>query len=366
MIKTNIDIKSCEWLLDSADAPIRHRVYRELLNDERTAKKIEPELLDNPTVRLWLKHLKPQTPPQHRRMTHGSFDFCLENAMLKCVQLGLHAGIPQFMDAIHFYIENFHTPPPLDISCKKDSEIADVPMIAAYLTLAEIDDHKLQSYMLNRLDAVYDFVRKGDYGIYMDGAEKAELKGLPSVYHDRPVIKKHIGGDDSVLPGIHDIVAMHRLYDLRDPAVNEKINAIIRYISTDEFHSTVAEGYGIGIYDNKTRYYTMGWDPKYPGWFDTAAYFEAGFMPRLLFFLEYISLYPAARDTIWFHDVCHRLNQWGTDRDTHSFPKEWLKESQGYAVMGHHISFGENRRKRNWAEIESTFYMQLLQAATEE
>jgi len=30
--------------------------------------------------------------------------------------------------------------------------------------------------------------------------------------------------------------------------------------------------------------------------------------------------------------------------------------------MGRHLSFGENRRKKNWREIESTFYMQLLKA----
>jgi hypothetical protein len=28
--------------------------------------------------------------------------------------------------------------------------------------------------------------------------------------------------------------------------------------------------------------------------------------------------------------------------------------------MGSHLSYGENRRKKNWAEIEATFYMQLL------
>ena len=45
-----INTKICDWLMDNADAPIRYRVARELLKDEKTAKKIEPELFENKVV----------------------------------------------------------------------------------------------------------------------------------------------------------------------------------------------------------------------------------------------------------------------------------------------------------------------------
>ena len=106
-----IDTKVCEWLLGNADAPIRYRVARELLNDDATAKQIEPELLDNPIVVKWLKFLKPESPPQHHSMEHGSFDFCLENAILKAVQLGLHAGLPTVVDAIEYYMDKIREHP---------------------------------------------------------------------------------------------------------------------------------------------------------------------------------------------------------------------------------------------------------------
>jgi len=51
--------------MDNADAPISYRIARKLLKDNRTAKGIEVELFENPAVALWLKNLKPQTPPQH-------------------------------------------------------------------------------------------------------------------------------------------------------------------------------------------------------------------------------------------------------------------------------------------------------------
>ena len=65
-----IDLKACEWLMANADAPIRYRVIRELLGDINTAKKIEIELLENPVVKLWLKNLKPQSPPQLRSIRY--------------------------------------------------------------------------------------------------------------------------------------------------------------------------------------------------------------------------------------------------------------------------------------------------------
>ena len=104
------DTKTCEWLMRSADAPIRYRVAREFLQDEGAAKEIETELFENPVVKMWLKNLKPEAPPQHWSMEHGSFDYCLENALLKAVQLGLHAGMLPIIDAVQYYIDKISLP----------------------------------------------------------------------------------------------------------------------------------------------------------------------------------------------------------------------------------------------------------------
>jgi len=79
------------------------------------------------------------------------------------------------------------------------------------------------------------------------------------------------------------------------------------------------------------------------------------------FFAQYISKYPAAIKTKWYGDLLHYIEKYRTETGTYLFPAKWLKELTGYAVQGHHMSFGENRRKKNWREIESTFYVQLLQ-----
>ena len=115
----------------------------------------------------------------------------------------------------------------------------------------------------------------------------------------------------------------------------------------------------------------MGWSPHYPGWFDVTDYIANSvvsvghtgkpYVPRLLFFAEVVSHYPVAVKTKWFGKLLNHLENYKTEARTYIFPKEWLPEKTGYAVCGFHMSYGENRRKKNWCEIESTFYMQLLQ-----
>ena len=188
-----VDAAICSWLMDNADTPIWYRTARELLHDNQTTHSLQGTLPEHPAVGLWLQNLKPQTPPQHRWMEHGSFDFCLENAMLKLIQLGLLGSMPQIRNAV------------------------------------------------------------SDYRTKMKSA--AEL----------PVKRK-----------------------------------------------------------------------------------------------GFITAIPPYEKTKWYGDLLQILKTYRTDAGRYAFPAHWLKEQQGYAVMGRHLSFGENRRKKNWREIESTFYMQLL------
>ena len=104
-----IDKKACKWLIENGDVTTRYRVYNELLCLENEAENLKNELLENEKVKYWLNALKPETPPQHWLMHHGSFDFNLENALLKCTQLGLHAGFEQVRDAVGYYLDILKT-----------------------------------------------------------------------------------------------------------------------------------------------------------------------------------------------------------------------------------------------------------------
>ena len=370
-----IDAAICDWLLDNADAPIRYKVARELLKDENTAKSIESELFENTIAQKWLSNLKPYNPPQrgYNEMVHGSFDFCLENAMNKAVKLGLHAGMPQMRDAVVYYADvvkgcNI-------IPYRNRHNGFSTIMAANYLCLANFRDESVIKYMLGSLDEMYSFVKRGTYDIYVAPERRAELKGIPDSWRDREnFIKPELIAEYGFCyPLVHDIMGLHRLYDLNDPDVDMKINAVLGYFTNDDFHREIANGYGILI-AGKRDYYSMGWSPHYPGWFDVAHYIENGdkcsapngahtenhYIPKLLFFAENIVKYPIALKTKWFSDLLYCLEKYKTKNGTYEFPNEWLTEKSGYAVGGHHFSFWENRRKKNRTEIESTFFMQLL------
>lgn len=362
-----VDKSICEWLIDNADAPIRYRVLRELIKNEKTAREIETELLENPIVKLWLKNLKPETPPQHWSMEHGSADFCLENALSKIIQLGLHGGFTQVVNAAQYYINKLETNPSDGLYRNNSIFKLGFPnmvfysiLIANFFTLAGITNESICDYMLGSLDVLYNFVSKHDYNIYVSGDEKTKLKAVPTIWKNKNFIKKNLVEEYGFCyPLVYDIVGLYKLYELMDTVTNKKINAVIEYISTDEFHHTVSDGYGILI-SGDSKYHAMGWDPKFPGWFDVVGYIENINARKLLFFAQHISKYPFARKTKWFGDLLCYLDKYRTEKGTYIFPADWLKEQQGYAVQGNHISFGENRRKKNWREIESTFYVQLL------
>lgn len=358
-----LEMRVCDWLMDNAGAPIRYRVARELLQDEKTAKKIVGQLFENSDVLLWLKNLRPENPPQHWSMEHGSADFCLENALLKIVRLGLHGGLSQVTNAIEYYIEKLETASS-SRPYRNNSEFAksgfSSMLIANFCTLAGLRNGVVLDCMLGGLEVLYNFVCKGDYDIYVGNEEKPQLKAIPVIWKNHNFIKRNLVEEYGFcFPLIYDIIALYKMYSLNNLEINRKINAVINYITTDDFHNTISDGYGILISGDR-KYYAMGWDPKYPGWFNVPDYIENVNASKSLFFAENIAKYPIAHKTKWFGNLLCYLDKYRTAEGRHIFPAGWLKEQKGYAVQGHHMSFGENRRKKNWREIESTFYIQLL------
>ena len=385
-----INTETCEWLINNADVPIRYRTARELLKDEKIAKKIEGNLLENPVVQLWLKNLKPESPPQksgYGEMAHGHLDFCLNNALTQLVQLGLHGGIPQVADSVQYHSNSFiknriDNPSPIFRSTHDDIDFVITPNM---LCMAGIENDIITRFLLRSLDEMYAFARQKDYDIYYSlDDERRESISIPKMWEDHEDIIK-LGplndyGSCCCYPLIYDVMGLHQLYGIHGAETDEKINTVIEYISSDDFHNLMVGGYGILVLPSKVTkkrmFGLLAWSPQYPGWFDVAEYIRRSndssevnyshhggkcYVPKLLFFAEHISNYPAARKTKWFSDLLCCLENYKTKNGTYEFPKEWLPNKQGFSVGGFHMSFGENRRKKNWLEIESTFFMQLLQ-----
>jgi len=347
-----------KYLMENADASIRYRVARELMKDEKAAKQIESELLNHPMVVKWLDNLNSKTP-----IVMDSADNHFNNAMLKCIQLGLHGGLQPMKDSVQTYVNELcqynHKP-----FRNKHTGFCNI-IYANFLCLAEIKNETVYRCLLNSLDELYEFVIKGSYDIYVNEDERNKLTGIPELWKNRKFIKYELVDEYGFcFPLSYDIPGLHMLYGLYGKETDEKINAVIEYISNDTFHDTIADGYGILIEKGgKSKYHAMGYAPKYPGWHDLAGFMKDGFVSSLLFFTQYIAKYPVARQTKWFSELLAYLNNFKTDEGHYRFPSKWLHETKGYSIFGMHMSFGENRRKRNWIEIESTFFMELLRNA---
>jgi len=95
----------------------------------------------------------------------------------------------------------------------------------------------------------------------------------------------------------------------------------------------------------------MGWDCKKP--FNDNQDYSYSNLHRLLLY----SCFPTAVKSMWFLNAVTYLMQYKTENDTFLFPKEYLIETDSNWVLGSRMSLAENRRKKQYAEIESTFYM---------
>ena len=287
--------------MDCADAPIRYRTARELLHDVKTAKALESELLACPAVSLWLHNLKPDLSRGRRFAEHGSFDDCLENALLKAVQLGLHGGLAQVLDAVGHYVTMMRQYAQLPLKRRSFPAI----LTANLLSLAGAADEATRRFMLASLER--DATLHPGAGVpplSEHGRSGAPLTGIPTCWKDRKhfIRREILDGYGFAYPLIYDIAGLHTLYSLQDPSVDAKIDNVLRYILTDEFHSAVADGYGI-LAEGNGVYHGMGWDPKCPGWFDVREVLESGHAAKLLFHAQYAARYPAVRETRWFQEL---------------------------------------------------------------
>jgi len=80
---------------------------------------------------------------------------------------------------------------------------------------------------------------------------------------------------------------------------------------------------------------------------------------RLVLFAELFARFRVATESRWFRDALSVLERHRTCRDTYIFPADYLKEKRNsyYIYAGAHMGLGENRKKRCWTEVESTFHM---------
>ncbi len=320
------DTTALDWLFAHAGPIIRWRLATDfgLAASKEEAGRLQTEALATDEVKRWLNNLGGGI--------HGSKDTDAENAIAKLVEYGLRAGIREFDEKLLPYankVGDYHP-----------SWLSDP--VAAFLVAAGYSNHKsVQKWFLQRLATLHDIAHKGAKNLYLSATETA---GIAKAWQGKRIYRcPYRLGESVMLPSCYDLYAL--AHWPHTTATLKETETIVSFVSQPEFQATRG-GY---LWDqSKNRCWAAG-----------RVYLACCEPQRILLFVELAARFASARRSDWFKAALADLEGYRTEEGRYAFPREYLKEVRNsyYIYQGNHMGLGENRHKRNWLEIESTFRM---------
>ena len=356
------DTDLINWLLENGGPIIRYKTVTELATDQTKydVKKLRSDLLKSEIVQKWLQ-LKPKSKLYGIYALHHSRSSIYENLMNKLIQLGLNSTFKAYDNFAQETLEILRTlMNPSDIFFKQFF----ISLILSFLCRSGYENEELVRQALDRrFDALKDFVQLKSLDFYVD---PSEFPRLPKIRRHDIVNPDLYSDGKSRFPFIHDIWAFSGI--LKSKLYQDKtelIENIIKRILTKEYQN-LKKGYGI-VVESPTKAYGMGWSVHLPFFQNPNQLDFSATSLKVIgdsnpsYFLQRIYLmshFPSARKNNWFIACVKRLESYKTEKGTYLLPKSCLTERpSGYWVIGAYMGLGENRRKKNWSEIESTFWM---------
>ncbi len=335
-----------EWLLANGGPVIRFRTLTELHPDPPSHNTLElvAEILSSPKIVSWLQ-LHPSTFPGSPFGIHGSKRVLYENYVPKMIQFGLNVSV----DHINTYQSFFNSK--IDLSI--DWGVLNL-LKSAYTSFSiqfGIKDDRNISFLVQRLEQIYGFVKRKSFDIYDD---PTKYPSMPSSMRGRPLLNPNLYLDNIIpVPTIYDVLAAKSLYKTSYIKL-DYIKAIIEYIFDPQFQS-LHPGFGIYYNSKNKRFYAHGWKPHLENFSSETS----SVRNKSLFLLQLwiFSHFPFIHSQKWFKRGLKVLESYKTDRGTIILPKGFLEEKHsGYWVNGAYMGLGESRKARIWQELESTFW----------
>jgi hypothetical protein len=254
-------IELVNWLYENGGPVIRFRTATELMPPSRQVDfgQLRKDLLQSKIIKTYYDRISPSFLLND---IHGGKENSFENIIGKLTDLGLRQGMPEFDQFTLPYrtwlSENAERP------LEHIFDIFSRTLIAAFLARAGyIRESVIQSILRERLNTVYNFVRSGNFNIYVspDGFKK-----MPANFQGRPLINPELTRNGNIsLPLIYDILGWESyLSECGTKDDQAKADTIINYIFSKEYQK-LPWGYGVMLDDITHRYYAMGWSVHMPG-----------------------------------------------------------------------------------------------------
>jgi len=350
-----------EYLLENADAPIRYILTK--------SPELIPDVVKNSEVTEWLRRLK-NWAEQYEwcgiggKMggdIHGSDDRRYVNIIGKCFILGMNKSIADFDSIMRIYLNaldrQMKNPSGADPSFWQIYKFRDYEtLMAAYYPFMGYHDEEPVRYIAGkRINYVYEFTRQKRYDIYRSDAKYPGTKKEWLPYVVDPVLYRD---GNIMLASFEDYILYAGIYEHADDETKQKIETIVEWIY-DERYNEISGGYC----------YYMPDDPRYkakrinnklhladisgePG--NKRSHF--GF----LFTCFILSHFKASRNAKWFNEAIQYLEQYKTEEGRYKFPPDLILDKPDMHAWAGHLNAGENKKKKQYREILSTYWMERI------
>ncbi len=345
------------WLFENGGPVIRYRTATELMPSGKKPdiERLTDDLLRSPQVQKWLRNLtaprflSKESPGWNIHVlksslmdVHGPKPTVLSTALGKLTDFGLKEGVPELDRRTLPYREWLEERGSISTGFDYYTQ----QIAAAFLSRAGYSREKaIGAILKHRLNTVYEFVRKGDYDIYVPGKR----------IRTAPLIRPDLAPDGiAKLPMIYDMIGWAGyLSECGTKEDRAKAEAIVNYIFNDAYQKFLY-GYGAIEVGNK-RSFGMGWSVHLPRF---GVPEQRGVNQSVVQMLELLICYKSALQHRWFKESIEHLEGFRTGDGTYLFPGKYLEERpEGYWVSGYHMGLGETPRTRHVLEVESTFRM---------
>ena len=307
---------------------------------------LRDEMLRQPQVQYWFERL---ALFMKKPAIHNAADECFENIMHKLLSLGVREDDhPLLSECSHGLIQYMKE----HMGDTRFYDTINPAIVCGWLTRMGHTEDIVCRLVLQRIEAVYGFVKEGSYEIYVD---TEGYPAIPAARAGHPLVNPALyEGNVWRLPTVHDMFLYARLPQplQDDSSLPGKIDTLTGYI-LDGRYQRLHLGYGLMLV-KPNKYYGMGWSVHLNG------YEESGAPPlweSTVWAMELMSHFPRARKSEWFLSTLAHLNQFG-ENGVYEFPPEYISEAKNkYYVGGGHMGLGEDRKKKLSRKLESTAWM---------
>lgn len=218
------------------------------------------------------------------------------------------------------------------------------------------EDKAVQYIAKQRIEKLYSFTKERRYDIYdrdgkYPGVTKAWLPYMiqPSLYADGQI----------ALPDMHDMILFAGIYPYLTEADQEKVETIVAWLFEDGY-SDIIRRYGYFYFPNDAyhakavifKLHLMDLQQAKDG------IVEKSDLGELIFQVFILAHFKTARKSLWFQLAMDYLEIFRCKNGHYKFPATMIQEKTDCFVMkGGHMNVGENKRKKEYREIISTYWM---------